>query len=137
MDYRVTEIDAEWGRAKALEWGYNRPIEDGERDRSRWFAYGASLIFWFDRVLPCEVALHVCVAPHARRRVYARKLVYAFDIIAEWLGAARIIGWFVPGEEAEGLVERLGWRLLDPSASGPGHRCWVRDLPTIEMTEET
>ena len=138
MSPRVMEIDREWAAAKVAEWGYPRRVSADERERSKWFAYGASVIFWFDQCLPCEVALHLIVEPRARGRLglYVLKLVVAWDVIAELMNAARIIAWLPPGDHIEGLVSRLGWSLLDPTVAGPGRRAWVRHLPTIEIEED-
>lgn len=135
MEYRIVEVDREWAADRARAWAYPREITPEEIERSRWFSYGSWVIFWFDRCLPCEVTLHVVVEPMRRGRVYPRKLLYAFDVIAELLGAARIVGWFDPGSHAEGIVRRLGWQLLDTTTSGRS-RAWVRNLPTIEPSEE-
>lgn len=118
---RVVELDGEQAARVVADWGYPRAVEVDEINESKWFSYGPHVVWWLNRYadhVGRELALHICVDPAQRRRIYPRKLLYAFEIVAEMLHADRLLTWLEPGAVAGAFLARMGWEVLPDRGRG-------------------
>ena len=77
--------------AKAMSWGYPRPIYDQEADASSWVSYGDDTLVWYEAgPEPDSLAVHGCAAPEARGALGSPRAMVAMEVIAELLGASRL-----------------------------------------------
>ena len=127
---RIRELDGEHASIVLEDWGYFRSIPVDEIVCSKWFGFGGHVIWWLNRNVwhaGGEVALHICSDPRFRNKIFARKLTYAIEIVAELLGAARLVTWLEPDALVAGYLGRLGWEVL-PDRSHDGLVAWAREL---------
>ena len=77
--------------AEAMAWGYPRPIEEDEAERSAWVRYGDDVLVWFDTgPEPDALAVHGCAAEEARGALGSPRAMIAMEVVAELLGASRL-----------------------------------------------
>jgi hypothetical protein len=77
--------------AKAMGWGYPRPIYDQEADASSWVSYGGDTLVWYEAgPEPDSLAVHGCASPEARGTLGSPRAMVAMEVIAELLGASRL-----------------------------------------------
>lgn len=124
-----TEAEKHAAAAHAHAWGYPRTIPPAEVEASVWLWYGPELVFWFQRDEELdldEVRVHMCSAPAARGRIYARPLLAAVDVVAQLLHhdpeRIRVERTDLDPRIAD-YVRRLGWR-----EDGRG---WYKRLPGV------
>jgi len=89
--------------AEAMAWGYPRPIEEDEAERSAWVRYGDDVLVWFESCeLPKTLALHGCATPSARGALGSPRAMIAVEVVAELLGAERLLAFAAsPGGNSE------------------------------------
>lgn len=129
---RVVELDNDSAVDHIEDWGYYRDIPADEHDHSKFFTFGPHVIWWLNRNVLCsetELSLHICVEPGHRRRLYGRKLLYAFQIVAELLRARRLITWMPKDSPVTQYLGRMGWVLL-PDRGADGLEAWSVALGT-------
>lgn len=127
---RVVELNGEQAARVVRDWGYFRPIDDAEVVHSKWFGFGGHVVWWLNRNAwheGGEVALHICSDPRFRNKIFARKLLYGIEIVAELMGADRLLTWLEPDALVAGYLGRLGWEVL-PERSRDGLVAWARAL---------
>jgi hypothetical protein len=105
MSRYVREVMAEErcaAAAMAMAWGYPRPIEEDEAERSSWVRYGDDVLVWFESCeLPKTLKLHGCAAPSARGALGSPRAMIAAEVVAELLGAERLWAFAaVPGSSS-------------------------------------
>jgi len=129
---RVVQLDNGSAVDHVEDWGYYREIPADEHDHSRFFTYGPHVIWWLNRNVHCaadELSLHICVEPGWRRKIYGRKLLYAFMVCAELLHAKRLTTWMPKGSPVTQYLARMGWGLL-PDREADGLEVWSVALGT-------
>jgi hypothetical protein len=123
----ILQLEANSAAKAVSEWHYPRAINPAEIEHAKWFSYGEHLVWWLMPLGHGDWALHLCIEPGHRRRVYGRKLTYAFEILAEILRGDRLLAWLL-FTEVEVYVARLGWQrepMLDGVFEG---RAWYKLL---------
>ena len=99
--------------ADARAWGYPREIDDDEERGAHWIRYGRHAMMWFqwlDSESTGDLVLHVCVHPEKRGRIYPRKFLRTALIVAEMVGARRLVFAGAVGREpVRDYLTRLGW----------------------------
>ena len=126
----VRELNGEQAARVVEDWDYPRVVGTDEVVHSRWFSFGESVVWWLNRNVhhtDRELALHICSDPNSRGRVYARKLLYAIDVVAELMGAERLVTWLEPGAPVAYYLARMGWQVL-PDRVADGLVAWGREL---------
>ena len=116
-EWRLLQLEDRPEIVRAAEdvatWGFPRPVVPVEVDLCSWFRMGRGLVFWFEP--PCDLEpgdarMHLAVAPRLHSAWPVRRWDYACQIVAELLGANRIIFTPCPGDVRTGeYAVRLGW----------------------------
>jgi hypothetical protein len=117
-EWRLIQIETRPEIERAADdvtaWGYPRPVIPREIELCQWFRMGKGLVFWFEP--PCELEpgdarVHLAVAHRYRSAWPVRRWDYASQIVAELLGAQRMLFTPCPGDVRTGeYAVRLGWQ---------------------------
>jgi hypothetical protein len=101
LKYRLAkgvEEGLEWA-CQVRDWGYEREFIDGEVETSAWVRYG-DVIAWFSKPAsdPGALTLCLCAAPEARGGIINDETFAVACLVAELLGADRILFELAPPE---------------------------------------
>jgi hypothetical protein len=97
-------------------WGFLRPIEEDEVVYGSWFRMGKPVVFWFEAPhpqAPDAALLHLAVAPRYRSVWPVRRWATAVEVIAELMGASRLLAAFPEDCPQRDYAIRLGWQKSD------------------------
>jgi len=95
--------------AHATHWGYPRFLAVDEILKAAWFWYGYDALVWYTGSEVAELHLHACARPDARGRLAGKREMLGVEVIAELLGAERLV---VDGEDPKlhRLLRAHGWQ---------------------------
>lgn len=97
-------------------WGFPRSIEADEVVHGTWFRMGKGVVFWFEAPHPQATdaaLLHLAVAPRYRSRWPVNRWAVAVEIVAELMGASRLLAAFPEDCPERDYAIRLGWQKSD------------------------